>query len=194
MAKPLSDLTGQRFGTLRVITRAPSVSSQKNSRWTVECETCHHRKEIQRGDLLRLRGTGCRFCNHREDLKRQLIGQKIDRVTVVGFVGADKHHKLLWQVRCDCGAEFNCVTSYLRRRRSAGRFACNSCLRKLEDEAWFWSYRIAEMRSNAKTRGLAWQLSDNHARNLMQSACTYCGSPPIERSRNRQDRANDLHP
>ncbi len=188
MPQLLDDLIGQKFGNLRVIERSPRRPEHSNTYWIVECEVCGRAKAVQRGVLFRIRASGCRHCNHREAKKRELIGQRIDRVTVVDFVGTDKHDKLVWKVRCGCDTEFECVTSYLRARQRTGRFACNTCLRKKEDEKWFWSYRIAEMRSNAKTRKLKWALSDEQARVIMEKACTYCGSPPTERSRNRQDK------
>jgi len=189
MAQHLDDLINQRFGNLRVIERSPRRSGHGSTYWLVECEVCGRQKEMQRGALFRIKESGCKHCNHREETKRELIGQRIDRVTVVDFLGADKHDKLIWKVRCDCGTKYECVTSYLRRCKRKGRMACNGCLRKMEDEEWFWSYRIAEMRSNAKTRKLEWALSDEDARAIMEKACTYCGSPPAERSRNRQDKA-----
>ena len=45
------------------------------------------------------------------------------------------------------------------------------------------------MRSSAKTRKWEWMLSDEDAQAIMEKACTYCGSPPTERNRNRQDKA-----
>ena len=188
MPQLLDDLIGQRFGSLRVIARAHQRPGHGSTLWIVECEVCGRRKEMQRGSLFRIKGSGCKHCNHREAKKRELIGQRIDRVTVVDFVGTDKHDKLLWKVRCDCGTEFEWVTSYLRRGQVAGRMACGSCLRKMEDEEWIWSYRIAEMRGNAKTRKLRWALSNERAQAIMEEACSYCGAPPAERSRKRQDK------
>ena len=149
---------------------------------------CGRQKEMQRGSLFRLKGSGCKFCNHREEKKRALIGQRIDRITVVAFAGANEHGQLGWRVRCDCGIEFECRTSYLRRRQGLGRMACNSCLRKMKNEEYFWSHRVAEMRGNAKKLRLKWELSDQQARAIMEMVCTYCGSPQTERRRIRQDK------
>jgi hypothetical protein len=192
MSKRLDDLTGHKFGNLLVIEKAPGRPGNNNTFWIVVCEVCGQQKQVQRPSLLKIKGTGCKQCNHREGKKRELIGKKIDRITVINFIGTDNHEKLLWKVRCDCGAEFEAVTGYIRRRQNAARFACNSCLRKKKDKEWFWSYRIAEMRSNAKSRGLQWALSDEQAQAIMQQSCSYCGSSPTERSRNRQDKDRSM--
>jgi len=39
--------------------------------------------------------------------------------------------------------------------------------------------RLASTKSGAKRRGLAWELSDSHALELIRSSCVYCGKAPI---------------
>lgn len=191
MARILDNITGEIFKNLKVFAQAPRRSGHGSTYWSVECQVCGRQKQMQRGPLFRLlepghKGTGCKYCNHRERKKLELIGKRIDRLTVVEFLHADEHGKLVWKVRCDCGEVSTQVTSTLRRREKSGRMACGSCLRQMDDEDLFWSTRISEMRSNAKTRKLDWALDDERTRTIMEQACRYCGSPPAERSRVRQ--------
>ena len=94
MPQLLDDLTGQKFGNLLVIKQAPRRPRSSNTYWMVECVVCGRKKQAQRPSLLKIKGTGCKYCNHREAKKRELIGLRIDRVTVVEFVGEDMHDKL----------------------------------------------------------------------------------------------------
>lgn len=93
--KKRSDLTGQRFGQLTVI------SKSSKDEWKCLCE-CGVFKDIRQNALITGNTRSC-GCLKREDLK----GKKFGRVTVLEYVGLDETGKRsLWKCVCDCGKEF----------------------------------------------------------------------------------------
>lgn len=60
-----------------------------------------------------------------------LRGQKYGRLTVIEFVGNDKHYNSLWKCQCDCG---NIITINSNRLRTGNTKSCGcaltDCLRK----------------------------------------------------------------
>ena len=155
--------------------------------WRVRCLDCGAEKDVQRGSLLRLKGTGCR-CYRRKSTGKSLIGKKIDRMTVVAFAKSDEHHKLRWVCRCMCGNQKVFTTSYIRRREKDKVFACNSCLRRIEDDQLGKNLLLHEYKHNARLRKILWNLSDQEALCITAQNCHYCGSKPRLTTRMRQDK------
>lgn len=155
--------------------------------WRVRCLDCGAEKDVQRGSLLRLKGTGCR-CVRQKSTGKSLIGKKIDRMTVIAFVQSDEHKKLRWICRCTCGNQVVFSTSYIRRREKDGVFACNSCLRRIEDEQLGINLLLHEYKHNARLRTIPWKLSDQEALCIAAQNCHYCGSKPRLTTRMRRDK------
>lgn len=55
-----------------------------------------------------------------------LTGQRFGRLTVVKFVGTDKHGSTLWKCKCDCESEVTVLANNLRR----GHTTSCGCLKK----------------------------------------------------------------
>jgi len=155
--------------------------------WRVRCLDCGAVKDVQRGSLLRLKSTGCR-CVRQKRTGKSLIGKKFDRMTVIAFAKSDEHKKLRWICRCTCGNQVVYSTSYIRRREKNGVFACNSCLRRIEDEELGENLLLHEYKHNAKNRGIPWKLSNQKALLIATQNCHYCGSEPRLTTRMRQDK------
>ena len=119
MGERAIDLTGQRFGKLLVIERAPnrySPSGYPITMWKCICD-CQIGKEspeyvYKRGTELR-RGNGLSCgCDVKEKLSkahtRNLVGQKFGRLTVLEYAGTKQYGKknfssnALWKCVCDC--------------------------------------------------------------------------------------------
>lgn len=113
------DLTGQRFGKLLVVGRAPngrSPSGESIVRWWCLCD-CQADKEnpdlvIKIGTQLRAgHGWSC-GCDVQEkrskSLTQNLVGQKFGRLTVLEYAGTkiygkkSKSSNALWKCVCDC--------------------------------------------------------------------------------------------
>ncbi len=97
------DLTGRRFGRLKVLGYANSIGNPKRALWKCKCD-CGKIKNV-RGELLlsgETKSCGCLF----NERVLQLKGQKFGRLTVIKRAGLSNSNKLsrLWECRCDCGA------------------------------------------------------------------------------------------
>ena len=113
------DITGQRFGKLTVIKRAPDGKTPSGNsivRWWCLCD-CQADKEtpefiIKVGTQLRAgHGWSC-GCDVREKhskaLTKNLIGKRFGRLTVLEYAGTKTYGKknissnALWKCICDC--------------------------------------------------------------------------------------------
>lgn len=59
--------------------------------------------------------------------RRDLTGQRFNEWTVLGFSHKDKHLKLHWHVRCDCGHE---TTAQGTKITTGGTKRCQNCANK----------------------------------------------------------------
>lgn len=105
MAK-LIDITGQRFGALTVIGRAPNPRD-KRVLWECKCDcgnTCVFDSFLlRRGDYT---SCGCKkYKVHSEPrpIKYDLTGQRFGALTVIEHTQIDG--KVMWRCHCDCGKD-----------------------------------------------------------------------------------------
>lgn len=66
--RPIRDLTGQKFGMLRVISRAEN-GAQGQARWRCICE-CQNETVVLRENLLKAKSCGCRKGHHTHGLTK----------------------------------------------------------------------------------------------------------------------------
>ena len=107
----LKDLTGQRFGRLVVLKRAPN--KKKHTYWTCQCD-CGTIKDIGSQSLLNGDTISC-GCYHQQVLKeinnslfKDLTGKKFGTMTVLRLAtkeekGNRKTSDNCWICQCDCG-------------------------------------------------------------------------------------------
>lgn len=105
------DLTGQKFGKLTVLKES---KERKNGLVTWECECeCGTKPFLattkylrsQRSDFIKSCG-----CAKRKDL----IGQKFGKLTVIEYTKENRHGSALWKCQCDCGNITYATTEGLR--------------------------------------------------------------------------------
>ena len=92
------DLTGKRFGKLTVLKKLDKVKN--NSRlWLCKCD-CGKTKEVTTRDLNnhRVASCGCAKGN-----KKQLIGKRFGKLTVIADSGEKQGTAKMWLCKCDCG-------------------------------------------------------------------------------------------
>ena len=106
-------LKGKRFGRLLVIKRA---SKFKHNKCVWECICDCGNIIIVRGSALK-RGQKSCGCYTKEAIskgsKKDLIGQKFNRLLVLKEVGRDKYGSVLWLCKCACGNECIVIGSSL---------------------------------------------------------------------------------
>ena len=107
----LIDLTGKKFGRLKVISRNEDSFKDKQVRWNCECD-CGN-KTIVRGSLLRKGATTSCGCFQKEKAQeigkknsKNLMGLRFGRLTVIEKTEKRrKDHSIYWKCLCDCGQE-----------------------------------------------------------------------------------------
>ena len=114
------DLTGQRFGKLRVLSRAEERDEQGRILWNCVCD-CGNRIAAPGGQLRNGYRHSC-GCLSKPPLKNW-VGKRFGKLTVIAYDGKrDKKH--YWKCRCECGNEtVVCQSSLL-----SGHTASCGCL------------------------------------------------------------------
>lgn len=111
------------------------------------------------------------------------IGATFGSLTVVRLIRGRKNVHPLALCRCSCGAARTPTQSALRRGKA---LACKSCALK---HAWSSRARVpegeryllakeTEYRSNAKSKGIRFELPRAAFRKLIDGECRYCGVLP----------------
>lgn len=101
----LKDLSGEKFGKLTVIKRAPNRNNR--TMWLCECE-CGN-KTVVGGAMLKSGNTkscGCLKNNHKYE---NIVGNKYGKLTVVSFSHMAPGYNAMWNCRCECGG--SCVVA-----------------------------------------------------------------------------------
>jgi len=100
-----SNLVGKRFGNLIVIAFAYAMKS--HIYWKCKCDC--GKESIVAGSNLRSGHTQSCGCLQREMVskknRKNLIGQRFDRLIVIRFSHIGKHRNSYWLCKCDCGKE-----------------------------------------------------------------------------------------
>lgn len=111
------DLTGQKFGRLTVLRRAPDVKKGQ-PRWECLCE-CGNPSTVDAGHL---RSGATKSCGCIKPQPKNIIGQKFGLLTVVSLMENHTTHGPRWLCRCECGGESNPYGKSLAsgRTRSCG--------------------------------------------------------------------------
>ena len=122
-----SDLLGQTFGRLRVVSLRPEGKGNR-AVWSCLCE-CGSAVEVVT-DALTGGGTVSCGCKRRDNAAEMgsaraldLTGQKVGSLLVLSRHGSKSGHSA-WLCRCDCGNEV-VVTSDLRKVRSCNQGLCS---------------------------------------------------------------------
>lgn len=109
MARNGIDLTGQRFGMLKVLEKAES-SPKGGRRWLCQCD-CGGKKVVLSSNLRRGTTKSC-GCLTSSDLTNSKVG----RLTVIEKLNEqDASRCWLWRCQCECGNEIKVRSSTLRK-------------------------------------------------------------------------------
>ncbi|MBQ0014704.1 MAG: hypothetical protein KBS82_05200 [Oscillospiraceae bacterium] len=109
----LIDLTGQKFGRLTVLERAPSTGGQ--AEWICKCD-CGNIKKVK-GQHLRSGAIVSCGCYNREATSKartvDLTGRRFGKLSVIEYAGS-KNGRAVWRCMCDCGNIVDVYSSYLQ--------------------------------------------------------------------------------
>lgn len=132
---PYEDLTGQKFGSLTVLSRTEdyvSPSGKRTPKWHCQCDCGKYVDVI--GESMKngnTRSCGClRKGNRRaEDLTGQRFGKLVVKERAEDYVSPKGARSARWLCVCDCGNETVVLGSSLK----AGKTHSCGCLRKSEE-------------------------------------------------------------
>lgn len=134
------DLTGQKFGRLTVLYKAPSrvlPSGQKQTMWHCRCD-CGIEKDIRGAHLTAGRSKSCGCLNKEAAKERSFIdmtgyvmsehGVKDSKLTVIkqvdDYIDPHGNHRIQWLCHCECGNETIILGTQLRSGRTK---TCGHC-------------------------------------------------------------------
>lgn len=123
------DLTGQRFGMLTVIERAPKPegSHSTSAFWRCRCD-CGNEKIIS-GNVLRAgKSKSCGCLNYKQRDLTSLVGKTFGKLTVLSRAERPtgvKSKDAYWHCKCECGTEIDVMGKSLK----SGRTQSCGCLR-----------------------------------------------------------------
>ena len=107
-----------------------------------------------------------------------LTGKKFGKLTVIKRVGTNKHKRLLWFCKCDCGKTKVVQGDRLKN----GKTKSCGCLRKgmhfLPLGVAMLRRAMTNYRSNAKCKGISFKLTEKQFKKIIQQDCYYCGMKP----------------
>lgn len=132
MNKITKDFTNKKIGRLTVISFYGNHPKQNRPAWNCKCD-CGNSVIITSTSLNLGRNKSC-GCLKQEILKskdrrKNLIGQKFNRLTVIEFSHVDKWRNTNWKCRCDCGNIKITPDRYLKQNKVK---SCG-CLREEQD-------------------------------------------------------------
>ena len=118
---PLKDLTGQIFGDLKVLKRAPNIGNKVA--W--ECQCSCGKIITVRGDVLKTK-TSCGCKTVRSDFKDVAIGEVFSRLTVISPSRRKSNGKMECDCKCECG---NIISVEIKNLRHGVTHSCG-CYQK----------------------------------------------------------------
>lgn len=169
------DLTGQRFGMLRVL--EPAHNHKKHGwYWKCLCD-CGKTTVVVNCDIRNGHTKTC-GCSHKRTQRIDLKGKRFGRWFVLDYAFNDSHHKSFWKCRCDCGVIRNINGTQLR----AGRSKSCGCGRidaiQLSPTVAAFNALYSQYKLGAKQRGYSFRLSKKKFQRLTKQNCYYCGVKP----------------
>jgi len=192
-----NNLAGKKFGRLEVI-KFVKFNKQGAALWECKC-SCGEMRIVRCTSLTNGNTLSC-GCLNREISRRQkfmdLTGQRFGRLLVLKYV-RDRRYKnathTIWLVRCNCGTEKEVLGPSLRSKLTQSCGCLHKELAVKHGKLKAFKDRTIPARTHvlggykrgAARRGLAWLLSDEQFKRLIESNCFYCNSVPSNTLRTR---------
>lgn len=159
------DLSGKRFGKWTIISRLPrEKGSTHQIKWLCRCE-CG--TEIIRGSNYIRKDWISTDCG----CSRSLVGQKFSSLLIIERLGKDSRHEANYVCLCDCGVK----KTFRGKVILAGRVRSCGCRRKKNITENGRSLVRNAYKTNAKKRGLCFELTKQVFDKMIESPCHFCG-------------------
>ena len=177
------DLTGQRFGRLKVLQR--EETGKPGNWWKCRCD-CGNIKIVQEQNLLqgKVKSCGCLRRENHVNRIEDLTGQRFGKLTVLRLAPEYKGGPALWECRCDCG---NLKTVRASKLKSGETKSCG-CLKKENFDLAgkrFGKLTVLKLISAPNAKVKLWECQcdcGNHitasTKQLLNGEVTSCGCTP----------------
>jgi hypothetical protein len=103
-----------------------------------------------------------------------VTGERFGRLVAIGPTQTRYFRQVVWDCKCDCGKMKTAPLGVLRR----GHIQSCGCLKKRPSGIAATYGVLVHYRAQAKSRGLAWSLTDIEAYSLFEGNCFYCDAVP----------------
>lgn len=181
---------GERYGKLTAIKKvfaALSAAGNRSNRWLFKCDCgelkVHYVSNVRSGDSL---SCGCDLRAEGEAIR---VGETFNHWTIVAYSGKRKFgsgaKRAFVRCRCSCGAEqtldyFSVIYGHTKKCKNHPPEVrgLGACMRVFRD-----------YRTNARKRGLTFELTPAEFFRISQLDCAYCGLAPG--TLRRAERKND---
>jgi hypothetical protein len=91
-------------------------------------------------------------------------------------------HDTLWLIRCVCGNERWTYTNSVRKSVYPCKRCYDNSMKLYDDEGPAIKKSFISLKSNAKARNIAVDISESDFLRIAKNPCTYCGALPIEKT------------
>lgn len=163
------DITDKKFGKLLVIQKDNSIR-RKRAYWICQCD-CGNNVSVKGSNLISGQSKSCGCLN-----SENLTGQKFGKLLVLKDSGKRtcKTGMKIYDCQCDCGNLYLVVGKHLKENsvKSCG------CLYKDKIRKDLETFIFPVYKSSAKSRGLAFDLSEEFMRKCIKNKCFYCDGEP----------------
>jgi hypothetical protein len=119
---------------------------------------------------------------------KDLSGKKFGKLTVGYPIRKTKKRMWVWRCICECGK----IKDVVGQQLTLGKAKSCGCSRYegKGDGVASYNAQLSSYKSNAKQRGLVWDLTDDEYRELVSQNCYYCGYPPVPRYNQKKTPCN----
>ncbi len=119
------------------------------------------------------------------NVKKNLIGQKIGKLTLLNPTNKRKRKSVVWKAYCECGniTEISVETFYKEKKKSCGCYKKNKEI-EAPLNALFDRYKY-----QAKYRNYEFSLGIEQFKNITSQNCEYCNINPIQRSKSKKGKS-----
>jgi hypothetical protein len=175
----LSDIVGQKFGKLTVISQAKNRKKYQTY-WNCKCdcgkETITTRQSLIGGNT---RSCGCLTRERSENQIIDLTGRKIGKLTVLERDFDNLTSGLIhWKCLCDCG-NIKSIAGYSLRGKSTKSCGCLqkeiAKLQQIPDGGAAKNKLYGQYKNKANKRGYSFKLSKEEFIKTTGQKCHYCG-------------------
>jgi hypothetical protein len=114
---------------------------------------------------------------------RITVGDVIGKLTIIKYLGLDKHRSRLWECLCKCGKIVNRTSYNITKRKIPSCGVSEACKNHYQGDLKEATATVVlhNYKQGCKKTGRSFNLSKQDFLDLIFNNCHYCRSPPFSR-------------